>query len=407
MQHIVDHDMNRILRELPKFSVYFMKYAPIVPAMISPINTENRMRRTRITRRRFRIVCQFTCLVGLIGISAKFSANAAQDVSPVPAAIIRLVLVLDSNLPAAYTENVRDGAAQAATEHSIELIVHADGKSVAGEFGDIIAKQQIRPVTGIVMATPSPDDMAAALALAKNAELPVVTIGPGMDIARAIGAVLHIGPDNFAAGRAAGEQLRDRGTSRATCIKSPANTIAQDLRCMGLRAGLEQPVTILMLPDPGQSLADTAQRLLDRRKAGDALLFAATNPLAAETASLSASRASQPVIIAAFDPDTRYANRLAGGDAAFAVDTQPRLQGYLPIVVLANAARTGALPTSNIATGPNIVTPDDARKLLLPSSSSRPPQPANSARSDGVPDTKADIEDASPDSNSEDSAVAD
>ncbi|MHA1190551.1 MAG: hypothetical protein ACTSSQ_08905, partial [Alphaproteobacteria bacterium] len=136
-------------------------------------------------------------------------------------------------------------------------------------------------------------------------------------------------------------------------------------------------------------------RLLDRRKAGDALLFAATNPLAAETASLSASRGGQPVIIAAFDPDARYASRLARDAAAFAVDTQPRLQGYLPIVILANAARTGALPTSNIATGPNIVTPDDARKLY------------NSPRSDGSQDTQENNIDVSPDLNSEDGAVAD
>ena len=46
------------------------------------------------------------------------------------------------------------------------------------------------------------------------------------------------------------------------------------------------------------------------------------------------------------------------GKLLFAVDQQPYLQGYLPVVMLANRARYGLLPAQGdvVATGANFVT---------------------------------------------------
>ena len=41
---------------------------------------------------------------------------------------------------------------------------------------------------------------------------------------------------------------------------------------------------------------------------------------------------------------------------AFAIDQQPYLQGYLPVVILANLARFGVVPSGHINSGPGFVT---------------------------------------------------
>ncbi len=276
---------------------------------------------------------------------------------------MQIYLLLPKGLDENFTAAVRKGAGRAASEQTLDLIVRVDGKSLASEISaiaDAIAAAGNDPdvsVSGIVMAGRGPDDMAAALAQAAKLGVPVITIGAGMDIARAAGAALHVGPDNFAAGRAAGEKFRDAGAVRATCVKSPADTIAQQVRCMGLQVGLERPVTILVLPDPGESLSDTAKRLLDNRRAGDALLFVAANPLAVETARSAATLdGKSAILVAAFDPDAEFSRALGQANAAFAITTQPELQGYLPVLLLAGAAKTGAMPTSDIATGPKFIT---------------------------------------------------
>ena len=70
--------------------------------------------------------------------------------------------------------------------------------------------------------------------------------------------------------------------------------------------------------------------------------------------------------VASFDlgPDTLRA--LEQGKLLFAVDQQPYLQGYLPVVMLANRARYGLLPAQGdiVATGANFVTRANAAQAL-------------------------------------------
>jgi simple sugar transport system substrate-binding protein len=41
---------------------------------------------------------------------------------------------------------------------------------------------------------------------------------------------------------------------------------------------------------------------------------------------------------------------------AFAIDQQPFLQGYLPVVILTNLTRYGVVPGNSINSGPGFVT---------------------------------------------------
>ena len=45
--------------------------------------------------------------------------------------------------------------------------------------------------------------------------------------------------------------------------------------------------------------------------------------------------------------------------AAFAIDQQPYLQGYLPVVILTNLARYGVVPGNSINSGPGFLTKDN------------------------------------------------
>jgi simple sugar transport system substrate-binding protein len=57
---------------------------------------------------------------------------------------------------------------------------------------------------------------------------------------------------------------------------------------------------------------------------------------------------------------------VSAGRLLFAVDQQAYLQGYLPVVLLAERARYGLFPAVSggvIPTGPNFVTKDNADKV--------------------------------------------
>ncbi len=61
---------------------------------------------------------------------------------------------------------------------------------------------------------------------------------------------------------------------------------------------------------------------------------------------------------------TTILNAVADGDASFAIDQQPFLQGYLPVQYLALYKEYGVIPVSNVSTGPRLITMTDAKRRL-------------------------------------------
>jgi len=66
-----------------------------------------------------------------------------------------------------------------------------------------------------------------------------------------------------------------------------------------------------------------------------------------------------------FDLSPTVLQAVANGQIDFAIDQQPFLQGYLPVVFLVNFIRYGVIPSQDtVFTGPNFVTRETAAKVL-------------------------------------------
>ena len=70
------------------------------------------------------------------------------------------------------------------------------------------------------------------------------------------------------------------------------------------------------------------------------------------------------VKVASFDLSPGILQDVVDGKAVFVVDQQPYLQGYLPVLFLAQRVRYGLLPSGDVASGPNLITKNDAAKVI-------------------------------------------
>ena len=70
------------------------------------------------------------------------------------------------------------------------------------------------------------------------------------------------------------------------------------------------------------------------------------------------------VNVASFDLSAGFLKDVADGKAAFAIDQQQFLQGYLPVAFLALNAKYGLMPGGNVPSGPNLVTEDKASQVI-------------------------------------------
>jgi simple sugar transport system substrate-binding protein len=222
---------------------------------------------------------------------------------------------------------------------------------------------------GLIVSLPDAKALRPSIRAAVKAGIPVVTINSGSDEFRKVGALAHIGQDEYRAGIEAGRRMGRAGVTRALCVNQENGNTGLDQRCRGLADGLARTGgTMRPLPVPLQdtSVAQTrmAEAIGDERVDGILTL----GPGAAKPA-LDAVRASgleDRVKLATFDlsPDVLAAVR--DGKILFAVDQQPYLQGYLPVMLLAQRARYGVFPGEGelIPTGPKFITKTDAPEVI-------------------------------------------
>jgi simple sugar transport system substrate-binding protein len=98
----------------------------------------------------------------------------------------------------------------------------------------------------------------------------------------------------------------------------------------------------------------------------DGILTLGPNAAAPALAAVAASGMSQKITLATFDLSPDVLAGVRDGKILFAVDQQPYLQGYLPVILLAEQARHQLFPGKGklIPTGPQFVTRANAAAVI-------------------------------------------
>jgi simple sugar transport system substrate-binding protein len=223
---------------------------------------------------------------------------------------------------------------------------------------------------GMIISLPDAAALSPSIKAAVRAGIPVVTINSGSDEFRELGVLAHVGEPEYEAGLEAGKRMGRAGVRHALCVNQENGNVGLDQRCRGFADGLAQTGggTSRALPVPLQderaSQARMAEALNDR--AVDGILTLGPGGAIPALDAIRASGLTSRVKLATFDlsPDVLAAVR--DGKMLFAVDQQPYLQGYLPVMLLAERARYGVFPSQGklIPTGPNFVTKADAAEVI-------------------------------------------
>jgi simple sugar transport system substrate-binding protein len=275
----------------------------------------------------------------------------------------RIVLVApEAEEAGRFWQAARQGADAAAEALGAELVISPPDTAGAGAVAAALRSAAAEAPHGIVASIADADLLAPALAEAAEAGVVVVTIGEGFDVARQLGAALHVGQDEFEAGRAAGEAVRRLGAASALCLAAQPASLAQDMRCKGAAEAFDRPLELLAVTGGASEMEAAVRQRLEADAAIDAVIDAVGGP-AGEAAVVAVAELGlgERVRVAGFDPTPGFLVAVAGGQAAYAIDQQPWLQGFIAVTLLAAHARTGLMPVANVRTGPRLVTPEAAR----------------------------------------------
>jgi simple sugar transport system substrate-binding protein len=257
---------------------------------------------------------------------------------------------------------VRNGIDAAERQTNVEVEYHSpdvyDVETMAGLIDAAVAREP----DGLVVSIPA-DALAPAIRRAIDAGIPVVSINSGSDVSRRLGALAHVGQPEEKAGYEAGKRLIAAGAANALCVNQEVGNEGLDRRCAGFARALREAGRVARVLEVDDRDVPGTRRLLADAASQDGV--DAVLGLNSTVGAIAAESAPRRVVIGTFDYSPDVLTAVASGRLEFAVDQQPFLQGYLPVVLLAGRARYGLFPAEGevIPTGPSFITRENATQV--------------------------------------------
>ena len=302
-----------------------------------------------------------------ITVAGGGSPSPAPDGGPANDGMVRIAVVTHGQASSPFWVIVRNGVDAAQRQMNVQVDYEApDVYSLDRMIGLIDAAVATKP-DGLVVSLPEPG-LAPAIRRAVRAGIPVVSINSGSDEFRSLGVLAHVGQPEERAGLAAGRRLARDGVRRALCVNQQVGNTGLDARCRGLARAMRAVGGSSRVLGIDDQAPDTPRRIgavVASGRYDGVLATNATGGLAAVDG-VAGARAADRVRIGAFDLGPDVLAAVKAGKLEFAVDQQPFLQGYLPVVMLANYARYGLFPAQGnvVATGANFVTRANADQTI-------------------------------------------
>ncbi|MGI3903427.1 MAG: sugar ABC transporter substrate-binding protein [Janthinobacterium lividum] len=304
--------------------------------------------------------------LGQLALLGALLASASVGSTAAIAKDIKIIAVTHGQASDPFWSIVKNGITQAGKDQGVTVDYRAPETFDMVAMGQLIDAAVNQQPDGIVISDPDPDALGPSIKKAVAAGIPVISMNSGISAAAKLGILLHVGQDELPAGRIVGTRMKEMGLKNVLCVNQEVGNAALDQRCQGVKEGLAGgKVTVLPTTADPTETQSKIRAALSADPSVDGVIGLSA-PLVGEpaVAAVAALGVQSKVKIGSFDLSASFLKDVADGKAAFAVDQQPYLQGYLPVTFLALHAKNGTMPAGNVATGPSFVTQDNAKQVI-------------------------------------------
>ncbi|MGQ7246453.1 sugar ABC transporter substrate-binding protein [Halomonas sp. V046] len=308
--------------------------------------------------RRFSTTITAGLLAGAVTLVTGQTA-LAQDDDPLEFVAITHIVAADP-----FGNVLKRGFEDAAEEMGVKLLYNSPAQYDTSQMLRMIEQAIATQPDGLALTMPDASAFAKPVRDAIAAGIPVVVLNTGEEIAGEIGALNYVGQSEYRAGQLAGERMKEAGVTKPICINFAPGQSQLDARCQGFTDAFDGAATQLSTTQDPTSITNAVLAHLNSNPDTDGVLSLgslATVPLINEFRD---QGAMGKIAFATFDLAPESLEAVKNGEMLFAMDQQQYLQGYLPIVSLALYNRYGLRPTTNIQTGPNFITQENAEQVI-------------------------------------------
>jgi simple sugar transport system substrate-binding protein len=282
-----------------------------------------------------------------------------------PALAQDIIVVAHGQANDPFWSVVKNGADKAAEDTGANVDFRSPETFDMVQMSQLIDAAVNQEPDGLVVSIPDADALGPSIERAVAAGIPVISMNSGSDVAKELGALLHVGQDEFTAGKVAGEKLAEMGGTTGICVNQEVGNVALDLRCDGFIEGFGGSVEVIPTQNDPAEVQAKVQAALESNPDIDTVMGLGASLVGEPAiAAVEAVGRTGEVNVATFDLSASFLEAVAEGNAAFAIDQQQFLQGYLPVAFLALNAQYGLVPGGDVPSGPNLVTQDKAGQVV-------------------------------------------
>ena len=305
-------------------------------------------------------------MAGALGTAALALGLGHAQAKVPPQKKLTIMMVTHGEAVDPFWTRVINGAKLAAKQVDVNLQYRAPNTFNMVKMKDLIKAAVNRRPAGIIVTIPDAAALGPAIKQAVADGYPVITMNTGRVAGKKLGTMMYVGEGNYAGGVEAGKRFAAMGATEGVCLNQEVGQTALARRCQGFAKGFGHKVIVLPTSEDPTTVASQVKGFLRNHPKVDAIL-ANSAPLGGVPAvrAVQSLGLKRKIYIASFDLSADFLKDLVAHKADFALDQQPFLQGYLSVVLMANYVRYGVKPAEYyVPTGPNFVTPDNAKQVI-------------------------------------------
>lgn len=276
----------------------------------------------------------------------------------------RVVFVTHGQSSDPYWTIIKNGMNEAATKLGVTVEYHAPATFSTAEMQNMIAAAVATRPDGLVVSMPDEKALSPAVKAATAAGIPVIIIDSGgPTLAKNLGALFFMGQVEFGAGIEAGRRAHDLDIKHPVCIDHEVGNVSLEARCHGFSSGLGFKVPVLETTLDPEVTRKRLKDYLAQHPETDFILTQGT--VAAETTldTIAAMPGDARPLLGTFDMSPKVLDAVADGRILWAIDAQPYLMGYIPVVTFDLLKQNKLKPVRQdymYPTGPSFVEREDA-----------------------------------------------
>jgi len=237
-----------------------------------------------------------------------------------------------------WWNTIKNAIKQAGEDYDVTVDYRNPPTGDLADMARLIEQASAAGYDGVIVTIADYNVLQGAIGKVTAKKIPLITINSGTpEQSEKLGAIMHVGQPEYAAGKGAGERAKAAGVKSFLCVNHYATNPASFERCRGFgdAIGADYKKSTLDSGDDPTTIESKVAAYLRQNPGTNGVLTLGPTSASPTIKALEKSGQAGKLWMATFDLSDDISRGIKSGSVQFAIDQQPYLQGYIPVAILA------------------------------------------------------------------------